>query len=77
MTVLFNVERYLDLLTKVFILFKVQGFSRNLRKEIVKTKRWYFYDNGIRNAKAWSAAYPEAQFKVIHKDNFEDFVLKK
>ena len=33
-----TVERYLDLLTKVFILFKVQGFSRNLRKEIVKTK---------------------------------------
>ncbi len=45
-----TVERYLDLLTKVFVLFKVQGFSRNLRKEIVKTKRWYFYDNGIRNA---------------------------
>ncbi|MCW5910040.1 MAG: ATP-binding protein [Cyclobacteriaceae bacterium] len=45
-----TVERYLDLLTKVFILFKVEGFSRNLRKEIVKTKRWYFHDNGIRNA---------------------------
>ncbi|MBN8653873.1 MAG: ATP-binding protein [Cytophagales bacterium] len=45
-----TVERYLDLLTKVFILFKVDGFSRNLRKEIVKTKRWYFHDNGIRNA---------------------------
>ncbi len=149
-----TVERYLDLLTKVFILFKVQGFSRNLRKEIIKTKRWYFYDNGIRNAiianfqpiaqrddlgriwenylaserlkvqhykgihsnnyfwrthdqqeidwveerdgslfgyefkyssgskkvrppKAWNEAYPNAQFKVIHKDNFEDFVLKK
>ncbi|MBX2896457.1 MAG: ATP-binding protein [Cyclobacteriaceae bacterium] len=45
-----TVERYLDLLTKVFILFKVEGYSRNLRKEIVKTKRWYFHDNGIRNA---------------------------
>jgi uncharacterized protein len=45
-----TVERYLDLLTKVFVLFRVDGFSRNLRKEIVKTKRWYFYDNGIRNA---------------------------
>ncbi len=45
-----TVERYLDLLTKVFVLFKMQGYSRNLRKEIVKTKRWYFYDNGIRNA---------------------------
>ncbi|MCE7863721.1 MAG: ATP-binding protein [Bacteroidetes bacterium CHB5] len=45
-----TVERYLDLLTKVFILFKLEGYSRNLRKEIVKTKRWYFHDNGIRNA---------------------------
>ncbi|MBY0432865.1 MAG: DUF4143 domain-containing protein, partial [Cyclobacteriaceae bacterium] len=45
-----TVERYLDLLTKVFVIYKVSGFSRNLRKEIVKTKRWYFYDNGIRNA---------------------------
>jgi predicted AAA+ superfamily ATPase len=33
----------------VFILFKIEGFSRNLRKEIVKSSRWYFYDNGIRN----------------------------
>ncbi|HMR19147.1 MAG TPA: AAA family ATPase [Sphingobacterium sp.] len=45
-----TVERYLDLLTKVFVLFKAEGFSRNLRKEITKTSRWYFYDNGIRNA---------------------------
>jgi len=45
-----TVEKYLDLLNKVFILFKVEGFSRNLRKEITKSSRWYFYDNGIRNA---------------------------
>ena len=44
-----TVANYLDLLSKVFILFKVEGFSRNLRKEIVKSSRWYFYDNGIRN----------------------------
>lgn len=43
-------ERYLTLLTKVFVIFKVEGFSKNLRKEITKTSRWYFYDNGIRNA---------------------------
>lgn len=44
-----TVNKYLDLLTKVFILHKVEGFSRNLRKEITKNSRWYFYDNGIRN----------------------------
>jgi len=44
-----TVERYLDLLSKVFILHSVSAFSRNLRKEIVKSKKWYFYDNGLRN----------------------------
>ncbi len=44
-----TVERYLDLLSKVFVLYKINGFSRNLRKEITKSSRWYFYDNGIRN----------------------------
>ena len=45
-----TVDRYLDLLSKVFIIHSVGAYSRNLRKEIVKGKRWYFYDNGIRNA---------------------------
>jgi len=42
-------ERYLDLLSKVFVIFKLKGFSRNLRKEVTKNSKWYFYDNGIRN----------------------------
>lgn len=45
-----TVERYLDLLTKVFVIFKVGGYSSNLRKEVVKSQKWYFADNGIRNA---------------------------
>ena len=44
-----TVESYLDLLSKVFVIYKVTGFSRNLRKEITKSNRWNFYDNGIRN----------------------------
>lgn len=44
-----TVARYLDLLSKVFIIHRVGGFSRNLRKEITKSSRWYFMDNGIRN----------------------------
>lgn len=44
-----TVESYLDLLSKVFVIYKITGFSRNLRKEITKSNRWYFYDNGIRN----------------------------
>ena len=45
-----SVERYLYLLEKAFVIIKVNGFARNLRKEITKTSRYYFYDNGIRNA---------------------------
>lgn len=45
-----TVARYLDLLEKAFVLINVRGFSRNLRKEVTKTSRYYFYDNGIRNA---------------------------
>lgn len=45
-----TVEKYLDLLSKVFVIYRITGFSRNLRSEISKSHRWYFYDNGIRNA---------------------------
>jgi len=43
-------ERYLDLLEKAFVILKLSGFSRNLRSEITKNCRYYFLDNGIRNA---------------------------
>lgn len=45
-----TVERYLDLLEKTYVVYGRRGFSRNLRKEITKSRRYYFYDNGIRNA---------------------------
>lgn len=45
-----TIYRYLDLLEKSFIIVNIRGFSRNLRKEIIKTSRYYFYDNGVRNA---------------------------
>lgn len=45
-----TVGRYLDLLEKMFIIKKVRGFSRNLRNEISKKAKYYFIDNGIRNA---------------------------
>ena len=45
-----TVENYIDLLSKCYVLFRVSSFSRNMRKEIQKGKKIYFYDNGIRNA---------------------------
>lgn len=45
-----TVCRYLDLLEKSFVIINIRGFSRNLRNEVTKNSRWYFCDNGIRNA---------------------------
>lgn len=45
-----TVEKYLDLLSKVYVIYRVGGFARNLRKEISKACKWYFYDTGVRNA---------------------------
>jgi len=45
-----TVERYLELLQKSFIIYKLPSYSSNLRNEIKKSKKYYFYDNGIRNA---------------------------
>jgi uncharacterized protein len=45
-----TVEKYLDLCSKVFIVKKIEAYSRNLRKEITKSSRWYFWDLGVRNA---------------------------
>jgi hypothetical protein len=45
-----TVDRYLDLLEKTYIIKRVGGFSRNLRKEVNKMSRYYFFDNGILNA---------------------------
>lgn len=145
-----SVERYLDLFEKTFIIKKVSGFSRNLRKEVVKSSRYYFWDNGVRNAlinnfnplsqrndlgmlwenfmfmerlktkhykrifsndyfwrtydqqeidlieeregklfayefkysprkirapKAWEKAYPDAEYNVVSKDNFMEFLI--
>lgn len=45
-----TVKRYIDLLEKCFIIFSLRSFSRNLRNEINKSQKIYFYDLGIRNA---------------------------
>jgi len=45
-----TVQRYLDLLEKAFVVFRLPAFSRNVRNELKKSRKIYFYDNGIRNA---------------------------
>ena len=45
-----TIEKYIDLLEKAFVIFRLPAYSTNQRNEIKKGKKIYFYDNGIRNA---------------------------
>lgn len=68
-----TVGRYLDILEKAFVLKRVGGFSRNLRKEISSKVKYYFYDNGVRNVII-------SQFNSLSDRNdigdlFENFVV--
>lgn len=45
-----TIEKYIDLLEKAYLIFKLPGLNRNVRNEIKKGRKIYFYDNGIRNA---------------------------
>lgn len=44
-----TISNYIDILQKGYVIFKLDSFSRNLRTEIKKNKKIYFYDNGVRN----------------------------
>jgi len=54
-----TVNKYLELLEKVFVIFHLGSFSRNLRNELKFSKKYYFYDNGIRNALIANFNQPE------------------
>ena len=54
-----TVEKYLDLLEKAFVIFKLPSLSRNLRNEIKKGKKYYFYDNGVRNVLISNFSIPD------------------
>jgi len=45
-----TILRYIDLLEKSYIIFHLRSFSRNVRNELKKSRKIYFYDNGVRNA---------------------------
>jgi len=45
-----TIEKYIDILEKCYIVFRLNSFSRNIRSELTKSKKIYFYDLGVRNA---------------------------
>ena len=68
-----TIARYLDLLEKSFVIKRLGGYSKNLRKEIVTMGKYYFLDNGIRNAIV-------SQFNSLDDRNdtghlFENFII--
>jgi predicted AAA+ superfamily ATPase len=70
-----TVGRYLDLLEKSFVIFQVRGFSGNLRNEITKKSKYYFYDTGIRNALISSFNAPDLRNDMGHL--WENFLMSE
>jgi len=68
-----TVDKYLDILEKTFVLKRLSALSRNLRKEVRSKAKYYFYDNGVRNAII-------SQFNHLNSRNdagflFENFIV--
>ena len=59
-----TVEKYIQLLEKTFVIFRLGAFSRNLRKELKKGRKIYFYDNGIRNSLITNFSQPELRTDI-------------
>jgi len=68
-----TVGRYIDLLEKMFVIKKVPGFSRNLRTEITKKARYYFLDNGVRNAVL--GQFSTLDMRTDHGALWENFIF--
>jgi uncharacterized protein len=70
-----TVERYIDLLEKTFVIFKLRPFSRNLRNELSSGRKIYFYDNGIRNALIGDFKFPELRNDIGRL--WENFIISE
>jgi len=70
-----TVISYIDLLEKVFVIYRMPGFSKNLRKEITKNKKIYFYDVGVRNALIEDFTHPDIRPDIGHL--WENFVISE
>ena len=68
-----TVERYVDILEKSFIIFRLNSFSRNLRNELKTSRKVYFWDLGIRNAVIGNLA--QVENRADTGDMWENFVI--
>lgn len=70
-----TVISYIDLLEKVFVIYRMPGFSKNLRKEITKNKKIYFFDVGVRNAIIEDFILPDRRSDIGHL--WENFIISE
>jgi predicted AAA+ superfamily ATPase len=70
-----TVEKYIDLLEKAFIIFRLNAFSRNVRNEIKKSKKIYFYDVGIRNALIGN--FQSFEIRTDKGELWENFIISE
>lgn len=70
-----TVEKYIVLLEQTYIVYRVSSFSRNLRSELKKSRKIYFYDNGIRNALI--ANFNQIEFRQDVGALWENFVFSE
>ena len=70
-----TVERYVDVLEKSFIIFRLNSFSRNLRNELKTSRKIYFWDLGIRNAVIGNLA--QVENRADTGDMWENFVISE
>ena len=68
-----TIERYLDLLEKAFVIYRLKPLSRNQRKEIARKEKIYFYDTGIRNSII--SAFQALDFRNDVGSLFENFMI--
>ncbi len=70
-----TVESYIQILEQSYIIFRLNSFSRNLRKELKRSKKIYFYDNGIRNAVI--AAFNPVEVRNDVGNLWENFLISE
>ena len=70
-----TVERYIDLLEKCYVVFSLNSFSRNLRNELKKSRKIYFFDNGVRNAVIGNFSPVESRMPAEAGALWENFLV--
>lgn len=68
-----TIENYIDLLEKSFVIYRLSGFSKNLRKEVTKQQKIFFYDLGIRNTLINN--FSELEFRPDKGQLWENFLI--